>query len=461
MAEALRDGRFVCLGALGAGAQGTTYDGVDKREGRAVAIKEFDVRGARGWKDVELAEREARVLSSLKHPKLPAYIDHFEEDGKLYLVMEKIEGESLGALRKRGAILAESDVIRLLRDASDVLDYLHGRAPPVIHRDLKPNNVVRRPDGSFAFVDFGAVRDKLKPQGGSTVVGTFGYMAPEQFQGRAAPGSDVYAIGATALAVLTGVEPEDLPHKGLAVDVEAALRGRASRRLTELLTQMLEPDPDKRPSRIAPLLKGLDETAERARNESRDGTRAKGSKKTDREKYEWERNIEDAGRKRSRRRDERHARREEKRAAREASREGARVGGRRYGAPWPVLLLVSLALTVAQLAVVLSLRVVLPIVLTMLSLLFGRALRDAARSVSDAGERAGRALTRARYVTRARLQPRRAEEQVQVRVVSESSAPSPSPIRVADESSDEAHARAVATEEEAEHERQEKRGKRR
>ncbi|HEY5147383.1 MAG TPA: protein kinase, partial [Polyangiaceae bacterium] len=156
----LRDGRFVIVGSLGEGTQGHTFDGVDKREGRAVAIKRFDVRTAKTWKEAELAERETRVLQSLSHPKLPKYRDHFEQDGALYLVMDKIEGESLAALQKRGGLLGEDDVVRLLRDAADALDYLHRRAPPVIHRDLKPGNVIRRPDGSFAFVDFGAVRDK-------------------------------------------------------------------------------------------------------------------------------------------------------------------------------------------------------------------------------------------------------------------------------------------------------------
>src|SRR3954465_12075259 len=115
----LGEGRYVVRGVLGEGAQGVTYDAIDKREGRAVAIKRFDVRGARAWKDVELAEREARVLESLHHPKIPAYVDHFESEGALYLVMEKIEGESLAALRKRGAVLSEGDVVRLLRDASE------------------------------------------------------------------------------------------------------------------------------------------------------------------------------------------------------------------------------------------------------------------------------------------------------------------------------------------------------
>jgi hypothetical protein len=260
MADALQNGRYVVVGLLGEGSQGQTLDAVDKREGRPVAIKRFDVRGARGWKDVELAEREIRVLQSLAHPMLPRYFDHFEEGGALYLVMERIEGESLFALRKRGALFSADEALRFLGDAAVALDYLHERAPPVIHRDLKPGNALRRADGSHAFVDFGAVRDKLRPEGGSTVVGTFGYMAPEQFQGRAQPSSDVYAIGATTLSMLTGREPETLPHKGLAIDVRRALASGGQRiagPLAAILERMLDPDPDRRPARIAPLLAGV------------------------------------------------------------------------------------------------------------------------------------------------------------------------------------------------------------
>src|SRR5271170_7582037 len=133
MGESLHDGRYVVMGTLGEGSQGRTFDGVDKRVGQPVAIKRFDVRGAASWKDVDLAEREARVLQSLSHAKLPRYIDRFEEDGALYLVMEKIDGASLASLKKRGETLGEKDIVGLLRDASEVLDYLHGRSPPVIH----------------------------------------------------------------------------------------------------------------------------------------------------------------------------------------------------------------------------------------------------------------------------------------------------------------------------------------
>jgi hypothetical protein len=367
--ETLRGGRYVVLGTLGEGAQGRTFDGVDKREGRPVAIKRFDVRGARSWKDVELAEREARVLQSLSHPLLPRYVEHFEEAGALYLVMEKMEGESLAAIRRRGASLDEKEVWRLLEDASRVLDYLHGRAPPVIHRDLKPGNAIRRPDGSFAFVDFGAVRDKLRPEGGSTVVGTFGYMAPEQFQGRALPASDVYAVGATALTTLTGCEPEQLPHQGLAIDVRGALRGRGSERLAAVLEKMLQPDPTRRASRIAPLLEGRAERRREAPERYRDAT---------------DRSVG--------RRERRKARRQARRIERAARR---RQRGQ-HGVPFPFSLFLALAFTLGIVAVSIATQLVAPLVLLILSPVFGKRLAEAAGVVRDGGRTAIGAMRRSR-----------------------------------------------------------------
>jgi Protein kinase domain len=386
MPETLRGGRFVVLGTLGEGSQGRTFDGVDKGIGQPVAIKRFDVRGASSWKDVDLAEREARVLQSLSHPKLPRYVDRFEEDGALYLVMEKIEGASLAVLRRRGETLEEKDVVRLLRDAADVLDYLHGRSPPVIHRDLKPGNVLRRPDGSFAFVDFGAVRDKLRPEGGSTVVGTFGYMAPEQFQGRALPGSDVYAVGATALAMLTGKEPEELPHRGLAVDVRAALRGRASERLVGVLEKMLDPDPDRRAPRIGPLLARLEEGGRRDNRAFNEEQRARVQALHAEHHGRWNHESLD-----------RLARREARRANRRAERSARRRARWHEGPPFPFSLVLTLVFLVATLAVALATQVVVPIVLTILSLFFARrALREAIDVVRDAGHRAVDEMNRLR-----------------------------------------------------------------
>jgi serine/threonine protein kinase len=356
----LRDGRYAVIGLLGEGTQAQTLDAVDKKNGRAVAIKRFVVRGARSWKDVELAEREATVLSTLKHPSLPAYYEHFEENGELYLVMEKIEGESLAALRKRGAGLPRAEVLRFLHQIGALLEYLHNRAPPIFHRDIKPGNVIRRPDGSFALVDFGSVRDRLKLEGGSTVVGTFGYMAPEQFQGRALPQTDLYAVGATAICLISGQDPEELPHQGLKIDAERVLG--ADRELGWLLSQLLEPDPDKRPTALAPLLARL--------------------------------------------------------SAHQRARAAEPTLDRPSEAlPFPIWLLFVIGLTVARVAVFMALGVLVPALLTLLGVFFGPGLRLGARAVANASVRAEQALERATRVVRGLpIEPPRRAERRRVRV---------------------------------------------
>ncbi|MEP7053310.1 MAG: serine/threonine-protein kinase [Pseudomonadota bacterium] len=428
--QTLREGRYAIIGVLGSGSQAETLDAVDKRDGRAVAIKRFQVRGAKGWKDVELAEREARVLSTLSHPNLPVYIEHFEEDGALYLVMQKIEGETLASRRKRRAALSNEDVARFLSDADGVLRYLHSRVPPIIHRDIKPGNVIRRADGSFAFVDFGSVRDQLKPEGGSTVVGTFGYMAPEQFQGRALPGSDVYAVAATVLTLVTGREPEDLPHRGLAIDVPAALGKGAEGWLVRALSAMLEPDPDKRPAQVSGR-PPTQRTAERQSSSSSDERRrrvereSRGGSASGRG---WQRpepwdlhDIRDAGREQRRAmRDEtrrvqseiKQQIKDETRRARRAAREfrDSRFDHRRYerhgfGPAAPLLIsIVVLALTAARVATFALFRFFLPIFLTLLSIpLFSPGLRRAAWRAREIGQAGDRGLVHAIEAVRGRM----------------------------------------------------------
>jgi len=398
-AVTLRSGRYAIIGELGSGSQAETLDAVDQSNGRRVAIKRFQVRGAKGWKDVELAEREARVLSTLSHPNLPVYIEHFEEDGALYLVMEKIEGETLAALRRRRATLKHGDIARFLADADSVLSYLHSRVPPIIHRDIKPGNVILRQDGSFAFVDFGSVRDQLKPEGGSTVVGTFGYMAPEQFQGRALPGSDVYAVGATALSLVTGREPEDLPHRGLGIDVRAALGNGAEPWLVRALSSMLEPDPDKRAARVPASGSGR-------RSNPAPSSAVPGDWRELRERgREQRRQIRDESRRL--RHGLKEQVREETRSARRAARSRRSQpphDWQRRGPGGPfVLMVVVLALTVARLATWGLFRVLLPTLLFALSLFFGRPLRRAAWRCREVAVEGDRGLRQALDAVRGRL----------------------------------------------------------
>lgn len=216
--------RYQVLDILGRGGSGITYRAQDQFTGRQVALKELSLKGLSDWKKLELFEREARVLADLDHPGIPQYLDYFQIDTAdnrfFYLAQELAEGESLATLVAQGERFAETEVRRIALEILHILQYLHGLNPPIIHRDIKPQNIIRRADGQIFLVDFGAVQTVYRDTiaFGSTVVGTYGYMAPEQFRGQAYPSTDLYGLGATLLHLLTHQHPGDLPQTRLKYD---------------------------------------------------------------------------------------------------------------------------------------------------------------------------------------------------------------------------------------------------
>jgi serine/threonine protein kinase len=250
----LRD-RYLLIGELGHGARGTVYRALDRASGETVAIKEVPFRKIDELKILELVDREIKLLRELRHPNVPRHIDDFidgpNKHRSMWLVQELVEGESLEQ-EMRTRRYAERDVLGVLVGVLETLAYLHRLSPPVIHRDIKPGNIIRRPDGRLALVDFGSARDSIRAVAeGSTVAGTFGYMAPEQFHGDAFPATDMFGLGAVAIALLTRRDPSELvdPHRTMrwrdVVDVSPATR--------QLLEAMLEPDPRRRASDAAAL----------------------------------------------------------------------------------------------------------------------------------------------------------------------------------------------------------------
>jgi serine/threonine protein kinase len=255
----LLDGRWRLGRRMGAGAQAHTYLARDERDPdhRVVVIKQFRLEKS-SWKKFDLFEREAEVLGRLRHPGIPRLLASFEsEPGVFNLVLERMPGASLRAIATK-VRFTDAELRELLVYVLDILDFLHTRNPPVIHRDIKPANLVRDASGKVALVDFGGVRNALREDGGSTVIGTFGYMAPEQLHGQATPATDIYGLGATIVALAGGVEPESVPRRGLRMDLRKHLAGR-DEGLIEVLEAMTEPDPDARPQRARAVVKLLGE----------------------------------------------------------------------------------------------------------------------------------------------------------------------------------------------------------
>jgi serine/threonine protein kinase len=246
----LLGGRYRLGPRLGKGSQGEIYLARDDRargaEDREVVVKRMTPRGT--WKTFELFEREAKVLAQLHHPGVPRHLATLEEPpGTFNLVMRRAPGENLRDLAARRR-LSQTELRDVLVRCLEIVDYLHTRTPPVVHRDIKPSNIVRAPDGKCALVDFGGVLDAARERGGSTVVGTFGYIAPEQLHGQATPATDLYALGATIVSLAGGIEPEDVPRKGLRMDLDRHLP-TLDPGFRATLSAMTDPDPEHRPQR--------------------------------------------------------------------------------------------------------------------------------------------------------------------------------------------------------------------
>lgn len=203
--------RYEIVSHLGQGGMGTVYMARDLRlANRFCVVKKLRddfFREEDKQKALEFFNREAMVLSPLKHPNIVSITDYFDENENYYLVMEYVEGENLHQmLTQRGEPFSEEQVLQWVRQIADVLNFLHSNDPKVIYRDLKPSNVMIDTKDRVKLVDFGIARPYAEDSDNTHVVSA-GYSPPEQYWGAADPRSDIYALGATMHFLLTGQEP--------------------------------------------------------------------------------------------------------------------------------------------------------------------------------------------------------------------------------------------------------------
>lgn len=254
---------------LGQGGFGRTYLALDKQEKSYCVLKEFapsNTTPAALQKSRELFEREAKILSKLNHRQIPEFLEWFEDNGRLFIVQEFVNGQTYWNLLLQGQIFSEKEIMQWLRVLLDVLIYIHGKG--IIHRDISPDNIML-PNGKQKplLIDFGVVKyaeTQLSTTANSnqyTHVGKGSYAPSEQLRGgECYPNSDLYALAVTAIVLLTGKAPNTL----INYDGEWEWRSHANvtDKLAGILDRMLEKKPSDRYQSAREVLNALDNNSQ-------------------------------------------------------------------------------------------------------------------------------------------------------------------------------------------------------
>ena len=211
------DGKYKILSQIGQGGMSIVYMAINERANKTWAVKEIRREGVQDYEVVRQGLKvETELLKRLKHPNLPSIVDVIEDENTFLIVMDYIEGKTLNyTLREFGAQRQE-DVIGWARQLCDVLEYLHSKEPAIIYRDMKPSNIMLKPDGTVMLIDFGIAREYKRDHTADTAyLGTRGYAAPEQYGGKGQTDArtDIYCLGATMYHLLTGHNPGEPPYR--------------------------------------------------------------------------------------------------------------------------------------------------------------------------------------------------------------------------------------------------------
>ena len=244
----LLDGKYRILSEIGRGGMSIVYLAINESANKTWAVKEIrkDKKDDGSFAAKRLIA-ETEMLKKLRHTNLPAVVDVIDREDTLVIVMDYIEGNSLQDLLEDEGAQPPEKVIDWAVQLCDVLGYLHGRYPPIIYRDLKPSNVMLRPDGQVTLIDFGTAREySYAGNEDTTWLGTRGYAAPEQFGGGGQTDgrTDLYNLGATMFHLLTGTAPVN---GGAAIDSLGdhvpELRGSG---LEKIIRKCCRQDPEER-----------------------------------------------------------------------------------------------------------------------------------------------------------------------------------------------------------------------
>ncbi|MEE1031942.1 MAG: serine/threonine-protein kinase [Ruminococcus sp.] len=201
--------KYEILKEIGRGGMSVVYLAMDIRLNKQWAVKEIRKKGNTIHDEITVHSllAEAQLMKNLDHPALPRIVDMMDTEDTILIVMDYIEGETLEHHLLLEGPLPEACVIEWGKQLCDVLSYLHNQNPPIIYRDMKPSNIMLKPEGTIKIIDFGIAREYKEQQTDTMILGTKGYAPPEQYCGRTDQRSDIYALGMSMFHLLTGVDP--------------------------------------------------------------------------------------------------------------------------------------------------------------------------------------------------------------------------------------------------------------
>ncbi len=214
-------GKYEILKKIGQGGMSIVYVAMDTRLNKQWAVKEIKQNPKQDTRTLlKGLQMEANILKMVDHPVLPRIVDIINYNGTVFVVMDYIEGRPLSEVLKLEGAQPQEKVIEWAKDLCSALDYLHSMNPPIIYRDMKPSNIMLKPDGKVKLIDFGTAKEfDVESLADTTALGTRGYAAPEQFGDARGRGihktdarTDIYSLGATLYHVLTGKNPSEPPY---------------------------------------------------------------------------------------------------------------------------------------------------------------------------------------------------------------------------------------------------------
>ena len=245
----LLDGKYKILNKIGQGGMSVVYLAMNEKANKQWAIKEMRKEKNKNYEIMKQSLiTETNLLKELKHSYLPSIADIIENDDTIIIVMDYVEGRPLSDILSEEGVIEEDKVADYAIQLCDVLDYLHSQNPPIIYRDLKPANIMLRPDGKITLIDFGTARKyNYDSVSDTTCLGTIGYAAPEQFAGETLrqtdARTDIYNLGATMYHLLTGVNPSEPPYELYPI---RRWDESLSNGLEKIILRATRKDPDKR-----------------------------------------------------------------------------------------------------------------------------------------------------------------------------------------------------------------------